>query len=477
MKKLILATILTTLFNPVNANMFVANEALRDEDYSLAKKELTKSAEIGNSEAQFKLGLMNVQGKGGGVDKIEAMAWFYLASQYEYPQAMDFAGQIYQGLPAAQQDKASAYADNLTKKYGKKVVKQTLYPLLTNEPVEAQVINQGSRLLRRGPLSYSGSNANAARNQAAINSAARNGQAALSGLVNHDSGVTYVLLTVGKDGKTRDEEILFSWPRERFDKASLDSAKKSKFKPARREGERVEENGIILPASFGISAASNLKDDYPHLHKQYRSLKKNSSDSLSANYQYACFLRGYENLLSDDEYEAFAPVLLSAAKKGHYLAQFDYAQYQIYQNDEAELGMPWLIKSAKSGLAKAEYKLGDILFHSPSPYIQQDLDKAEFWLEKAAKQNHLKAQQKLTQIRLSKEAIDEEFAEQAIEWLEEIEDENQATPDTYFLLAKAYLAIGDNSEAEDYIEEAIEEAEKLKWDTVEWKKFQSTLES
>ncbi|WP_111980281.1 SEL1-like repeat protein [Algibacillus agarilyticus] len=481
-KRVLIAAVLASITCVTQANMFTANKAIDEKDFKTALVELTKSAQVGNAQAQFKLGIMNFQGQAGKIDHAKAIAWFFLASEYEYPQALEFAEQLFQGLSQEEQDIAALQADELIKKYGKAAVNALYYPEVRNSPYKNQDINQAAKMLKRGRIHYSGAAAANARNQARIDSAIRNvrsNPSALTNLnktlVNPDSGRVVVQYDVDIDGRTRQPEILFSWPTGQFDAVSLDSVLNSKLKPALRAKQKVEQFGLVAKSRFGIHGIATLREGYPHLYKQFKSHRNRAAESAHAKYIYACFLRAYKPILDDPELEAFEPVLLEAAESGHALAQYDYAQYQIYENDDIDNGIEWLIKAAKTGLLNAEYRLGRILFQSPSPYLKQDLIKADYWLNKAAQRGHTNAQQKLVELRLMQGPLAPEFAEQAIEWLEEIE--NDKAPQVFYWLAKLHDAINDKSSAEDYIEEAIEAGQRYKWNIADWQAYKKALES
>ncbi|AWB67980.1 hypothetical protein C2869_16805 [Saccharobesus litoralis] len=483
MKKSVLAILAVLGLSQAHANMFAANQAINDKDFSKAKAELTKSAQVGNPEAQFKLGILNYQGLDGTVDKQQAMAWFFLASQYDYPQAINFAGEIFQSLDKSQQAKASKMAEEFVKQYGKTKINEQYFPYVSDSVLDDQVINKRSKINVKGKFYVNSDSRARSHNQAAIDRAIRSygsNPGAINNLsktmINPDSGRVEVVYDARRDGRVEDVEIIFSWPRGRFDKEFVKSIETSKLRPAKRKGKNVEQYGMFSHVNVYYQGTGGLREGYPHLFKQFKSLQKRAEESASAKYQYACFLRAYNDLFNDQELEAFEPVLREAAEAGQPNAQYDYALYQIYRNDDIEDGIEWLNKAAKHGLLQAEYRLGDILYQSPSPYVKQDIAKAQFWLGKAAERNHFKAQQKLAEIRFKQENVDKDFVKLAIDWLEEIEDENAADPNTYYLLAKAHELIGEKSQASDYIEEAIDEAKAAKWNTKAWLKYQSQLE-
>lgn len=459
-----------------SANMFKAHEAIADKDYQTATIELTKSAQIGQAEAQFNLGVIHLQGLAGKVDHKQAMAWFYLASEYKYPQAIELSAKIFQNLSKSEQQQALDIADDLATKYSKKTVSEQYYPQVDSRRIAAQKNDKRAKILKRGQMNYSSDSKARAHNQSVVNAAVRNynsgdrsGIASLNKkMIKSNSGRVEVIFDARADGRVQDTEVIFSWPKGRFENTFVAAIDNSKLKAAERDGQPVEQYGMFKHVNIYYNGASNLKKDYPHLYKALLSLQRSANKSAANKYKYACFLRAYNDLFDDQQLEAFQPVLLDAAEQGFALAQYDYGMYLIYRNDEVDAGLAWIVKAAKYGLLEAEYRLGDMLYQSPSPYLQQDISKAKYWLKKAANNSHSKAQQKLIEIHFANDSIDEDFARKAISWLEEIEDQNLASPQTYYLLAKAYYTTGNKYEALEYLDEAISVATDLKWKTDDW---------
>jgi TPR repeat protein len=406
MKKL--ATLLISLCClSVNANMFEANKALNEKDYTTALSELTKSAQIGNAEAQFKLGVMLYQGQAGKVDVNQAIAWLFLASEYEFPNAIQLASKTFQELSSEEQNNASKVADSLMAKFSKKQLELNIYPKIEDRPLKAQKFSKPAKISKRVEPRMTGLAArtqmkNISRYSTAVRDQRTNG-GAIANAVNNRSvfpaGLATARYDIGPDGKTNDVEIIFSWPRGVLDNIMIDYVERTEFTPAYRDEQAVSVYGRIHGLNTWSTTAGNLRDGYPAAYKRFRSVKRSAKDNINDKYTYACYLRGYKKMLSKSEYEPFAPLLLEAAEAGHTLAQYDYALHQMFQKRKLKEGLPWLIKAAKTGLVEAEYTLGDIFYQSPFPLIKQDSGKAKLWLEKAAKQGHEKAQEKLNKLK------------------------------------------------------------------------------
>lgn len=477
-KYAIISLALTVSFSS-QANLFKANNAIQNENYEVAISELNKSVRIGNAEAQFLLGVLHYQGKAGEIDKLNAVAWFFMAAEYNYPNALEYAKLAYSELSEDDKTKARALAAQYKNDYGINTLQQSLLPDVFDEPINEQRIQKSAKILKRGSLQYVRGSASA-RNQSAINALIRNGGSVRNlekMLVNDDTGIVIMQYDAAIDGTARDVEVLFSWPRGRFSPQSIKSMKNSVINPAKNSDGKTAQYGLIGQTRFGFRDSTNFKSDYPHQYNRFKKLKKQADDNLLAKYNYAGFLRAYGKYLPEKDYVAFDTVLLELAESGYPQAQYDYAQYQIYNNHELDLGLEWLIKAAKNGFLPAEYRLGDILLNSPSVYLKQDINKAKRWLKSAAVRGHINAQLKYMGIILEESDISEVEINQSLTWLDNIISEDQDTITTYYLLAKAYQLSGNKEQAIENISIAIDKANALKWDTDTWKSYKNTLET
>jgi len=70
-------------------------EAVQKEDYKTALRKWKPLAEAGNSDAQFGLGYMYLQGKGVVLNYKRAMNWFRLAAEQGDPDAQNNLGLMY----------------------------------------------------------------------------------------------------------------------------------------------------------------------------------------------------------------------------------------------------------------------------------------------------------------------------------------------------------------------------------------------
>ncbi|EWH08279.1 TonB family protein [Catenovulum agarivorans DS-2] len=470
-----------TLFTvlPAQASFVKAQEYLAEEDHKKALNAFLQSAKLGHADSQFNAAVIYFQGLSGEKDLIKSFSWMALANEYQFPNSETFAQEIYASIPAEQQEKAIEYATELVKNYGRQITEAKKLPKIEKSPIAAQVIVTPAEMVKRGQLTYSGTSSTIAKNEALIRAAIRNGNPDIfyKQVQNLDAGMVEVQFDVGTDGKAKDWDVLFSWPNNKFVEGTLNAIKESKYTPAKNEFTSVTQYGLTYHASFGQTGVNDFRQGYPHIYKTFRSVRRMANDgNPNAKHTYAKLLRAYKHILDKENYEDFEAVLKEAAELGQLDAQYDYAMLNIYVNRQAELGLPWLIKAAKAGHIQAQGRLGELLLEPPTAYIEQDLTKAKFWLELAANQNDFRAQQKYIEMELlNNNNQDKEFAKQALDWLEDIEDDGEPTPFTYFLLAKVNEILDDKGDAKDWMKDAIASAKQLGWATKDWQAYQESL--
>lgn len=387
------------------ADIFDARDALKSRNYTQAKVLLKPLAEIGNAEAQQALGLMYYQGKGMQADKIQAFSWMFLASEYDYGGAIQYANQIFNELPPESQDMAKSTATKLAKQYGKSVLAQSRYPEFSENGIEQQRLTKVAQELsrhelRKEDIQYTDrrartNNARVAQSADLISRLNRgyrhNAYDNLQKLeLEDESGLVIAQFDVDEHGEVLDPEVLFSWPVERFDDLILDSIKKGTFAPATRDEKSVPQYGIVAERRIGFSGKNIFRIKYPQKFRYFLRVRKQAleDDNPVAKYRLANMLRAYGDLIGTEQPVTFQMLLLELAEKGFVQAQLDYAEFLIYQSNEVSDGLNWLIEAAKSGHKNAYYRLGDVLANPPNEHIKQDRHKARFWLNLAQQHGH-----------------------------------------------------------------------------------------
>lgn len=454
-KPLILLWLMSFSISSV-ANMAKVRAALEDENYQVAKTELDQLSQIGNASAQFTLGLLHYQGKAGAIDKIAAYSWLKLAAEYNYPNASAYADVVYQELGAKEKQQASASFKTYEEKFGSIALLDNVFPMFTDQEIAAQRVTEPARELSRvelraDDLAYVDKLARATNERAkqsqAVNDrlgkfdegrtqirelsslvvgnsqeerAAKRAVIANSApfgpdvgdhgvrvannltLTNQESvsGLVIVKHDVDKGGNVMNPEVIFSFPAKQFDDAVLNSVSKSQFSPALQDDKKVEQHGVITVRRIGATGPNSYRTRYPLRYREFLKIKNKAlkTGDIKAKYRYANLLRAYEDIIAAEQPTSYPVLLKELSDEGVIEAQFDLAQYLIFEKGDFNMGLDWLVKAAKAGHVAAEYRLGDLLLNPPSPYLLEDKKKAAFWLDRASKKGFSEAERKLAML-------------------------------------------------------------------------------
>ena len=109
MNRIITTILLLALSTAVTANFYTGLEAYLQGDYKTAFIEFSKSAEQGNADAQYNLGLMYANGKGVPEDDREAVRWYRKAAEQGDAVAQYNLGAMYAKGEGVPEDYVKAY--------------------------------------------------------------------------------------------------------------------------------------------------------------------------------------------------------------------------------------------------------------------------------------------------------------------------------------------------------------------------------
>lgn len=73
---------------------------------------------------------------------MNAVAWFFMAAEYNYPNVIEYAQQAYSELNVDEQAKARELAGQYKKAYGLAQLQTVLLPSIFDEPIEDQKIKK-----------------------------------------------------------------------------------------------------------------------------------------------------------------------------------------------------------------------------------------------------------------------------------------------------------------------------------------------
>jgi TPR repeat protein len=391
-----------------NATIEQARNAIVDKNYQEAESLLTPLTVLGNAEAQFELGILAYKGYIDNGDKINAFSWLFLASEADFPNASVFAQKVFSELSTSDQELALNTAATLSKGIGKQRLKADIFPEIVQTPIQAQVIDKQASESYRFQLEpddiqlidrRAEANNKRVAQQAQLISRLNRGYRhnAFDNLkkieLEDEPGFVIVKHNVNQLGQAVDPEVIFSAPDDRFDELIIESILKSKYTPATRHGEAVEQFGVISTRRIGVSGKSIFHTEHPQRYKHFLRLRRQVTEGTDdvTMYRYATMLRAFGDLIVTDSPISYTDILKDLAEKGYVKAQYEYAEHLIFEKNDISQGTDWLLTLAQNGHVQAQYRLGELLLRPTSDTLVQSKEKAQFWLSLAAKQQHKKA--------------------------------------------------------------------------------------
>src|SRR5690606_20452454 len=111
------------------------------ERYAPAMTEFTQLSALGHSGAQFNLGAMHVLGQGVPKNNIEAYAWISLAAENGDATAISLRDRLWSRFNNADRTTAKERATHLQTLYSKKILQETLWPNLRENPLSTRLAN------------------------------------------------------------------------------------------------------------------------------------------------------------------------------------------------------------------------------------------------------------------------------------------------------------------------------------------------
>lgn len=409
MYKLVFCVLL--LITPIFS--YTAPNKLPQEQFSQVINQLEYLAQVGNPEAQYKLAHIYYLGKSGKPDKVAAFVWFFLASEYDYEDAKGYANSVFSELSDEQKIKAKSKAIELTAQFGEVALVKGKFPFLSDTKILQQSFSKDAEMYEEYVLRED--------NKLLVDKAARGRKAAveqraelisnlnkgyrhnardnLSKMGLEDaSGLVVIKHSVSEAGAPVQPEVIFSWPVGQYDLAIVNALNKSKFLPGITNGEEKTQHGLIYSKRIGKRGKNSFRTEYPNKYKYFLKMKKESSINNKSKYIYANLLRAYENIIGAKQPKTYQQLLEELSKDKFIVAQYDYAQYLIFEEKNIDKGLYWLIQAVKLGYTNAEYRLGEMLVNPPSEYLERDITKAKFWLARAAGKGHSRATETLSQL-------------------------------------------------------------------------------
>ncbi|WKE65821.1 TonB family protein [Gallaecimonas kandeliae] len=551
MRQWLLATSLLAAASPAFADFNDGLKAYLAKDYPKALAEFRASAQLGQPNAQFNLGVMYFNGEGVTRDPEEAYAWFAAAEDNGLAGADKAKLKALSQLGKGQLKAASNLAQQRLSLLGQTALEKTLLP-----EIRVTTDNPEAHPLKRRDPRYP---QNAARNM--------------------EMGFTKVIFDINEAGGVENARVVSAMPPQVFNKASLDAVSSWKYAPPKdKDGHpsRIQGAAVVLDyrlvgaqiddkafdkltdalaqkAQTGNPAAQfqlagilewqqNIdgwrfteiqgKEHYgaPELSAKPSSLKrpKGLPQGRDSGFKYRHWrfafrldekgkpvgIRQLDIHKQSAEDAGWNRELMEQIAKRHYHRPHDsdnqglyVLSYNVYRNSEEETVRPALppqqsardmvLKAAQGGLALAQYQVGSDLLYGRSCVVdrrkgldwltyaaqqgqveaqellgmelvkggetQRDWAKAKAWLEKAAAQGSWLAKRELARVLATADAASLRDPSRSLALAQEVVKDHE-DPNSYDVLADAWLAKGDKREARHYLEEALAEAKDRGWD-------------
>ncbi len=447
-----------------------------DKNYQAAQAAYTELSQVGNARAFYQLGVMHLDGLGVDKNRLKAILWFDLAADQNFSDAE----QVVQDLLAASSEQARPdilkLITHFRQQFGWQQVKQAYFPVikpqtLTDKIYFGESVNDKSGFYdSRAEALFENSIEHFPDevSQDAIEADFFSGRPEKMDFLNraYSAIVDY---EVAPDGSTRNLEITQEIGR--LHQQVVPNLKEFTTTPPQFNQTKAS---FISRAFIGLAGQTETfirkrqENIYIGLNRAVRRLRKD--DSLDSQYQLAMALTSFAWLAKDGEDPA--ALLLTAAEGGHPLAQYELGLNLYREQQDIGKAIYWIGEAAKAGVAKAEYRLANILL--TSPWVEKDEDKALFWLQSAIEKSHVAALLSASELSLLANNEKLHNVETAQAYLSQIPEDEQDNPQYEYLQAMVNVkkVPRELSKAVKHLRSAIDLAEDLNWDVSDW---QSTL--
>ncbi|MCU4677054.1 hypothetical protein N7931_15580 [Catenovulum sp. 2E275] len=463
-----------------------ADEYFINQDYAKAQQAYVDLSQVGNAKAFYQLGVMNLQGLGTTENMLKAVLWFDLAAEQNYADAKAVVADLLKLAAPQTQQNIQNLQQEFRKQHGWQAIQTLYFPIVkssitqdkiyfgqnknvtipaTFHDTKAYEINGVSVNQQTKPsVKYRGDlNPPLDRNQAEFFF----GRLSSSDLFMRDYSAV-VDYDIAPDGSVRN--LQFEQKIGRLHPHTVANLKEFNSPPPQFEQTKVSffnRSFIGLAGQTEQYVRNHREDVYAGLVRAAKKLKQDQS--AEGQFQYAMALTNF-NWLAQDKNE-LEHVLTKLAKQGHPLAQYELGIKLYREQKDINQAINWLGESAKSGIAKAEYRLGSILLNSP--WVEKDESKAVFWLTRATEQLHPAALLSLAELNLLSDNQELHNVESAHDYLAKIPTDLQTNPQFEYLQAMVNFkkVPRELNLAVNHIEKAIALGQDLNWDVSYWQQL------
>ncbi len=475
--KPLIAILFCAITLPVGANSIDAGDGyFQQQQYHLATTEYLAAAEIGNPRAYYQLGAIYYQGLGTDIDNFKALVWFSLAAEHYFENSAEIADKLFSGVAEKDKSAVSALVERFKQRYGKQQVNSQYYPELVLENLSNKVTfgEQGSlddsSLITDSDLNTDMGSFDDSQmdwfldegiDEVNLDSSAEQ--------LSHDEFFNrpYFLIAdydVGADGSIRNIQPFKALGNI---KGGLHDLSISQLAKPKFNNQNVH---FIHRSYLGFANLDRfeIRAQHPTLYSMIKrqASKLSKSDAPNDLYKRALLLMSFSWL--KQESGDIERLLKSAAEAGHNLAKYEYGLKLYREQSDLKQAIYWLSEASKQGISDAQYRLARVLLDSP--WVVHDEKKALFWLDSAAKKEHIFSLQKAAEIKLLAKDQQLHDIDGAISYLTKIEQQQLDNPQYQYLQAIAHNSMQPRklSNAVVHIRKAIELGENHGWDVRPW---------
>ncbi|MGJ8691659.1 MAG: tetratricopeptide repeat protein [Thalassotalea sp.] len=455
-------------------DIFKADQYLKDKQYQLAQAEYLTATKVGNPYACYQLATIYFKGLAGDKDIINAMLYFSLAAEYQFHDSQAIIDGMLNEIPLAERKDIIDILTNFKKTHGKESINSKYLPVIASENLADKVTFNGKPTLEivEEFQDYLDDQVYLDNTSGSFD---ENGEEESFGFENLIQTATKPYLIIdfdlAVDGSARN---ITTVQKVGFAKELIDSFVLFPLDQASIKEQKVEFIGRANLGAANYTKFTLLKENkslYSNIRRT--AIKYKEGTSLKDRYNYAMALLNFSWL---EQQKGEAALLLKAlAQDGHPGAMLEYGLKNYREQTDIPAAIYWIAQASKYGLARAEYRLGQLLL--TSHWVKTDEKKALFWFESAMEKDHEAAVLKAITIRLT--AADEQLRDvnKAISLLAKIADSHANNPEYYYLLALShrYRENRQYTEVVDNLRKAISMGQRQNWDVSDWQALLTQL--
>ncbi|MER2493730.1 TonB family protein [Catenovulum sediminis] len=420
-----------------------AETLFEQRNYEKARLAFESFAHHGNAKAQYYLGMMYYQGKGGIADIYKAYAWFSLAEKNGFRAAEEEIRRMRREIPSKR--KAKSVAESLAAEYSANALSRRIYP------------------------QYNGSFG--LKNKILLSEAEI--------LPANQSGWVLLIGDVSERGNLINLRVKESFPNKQLEKRAFDYANSLKFEPLVVDNEVLVRDQVLVKVEF----QTNNRDEHSIYLAQYSTYQRALISKAQNGNAEAQLLLAQLMSVGLLKYPSNAlnavPVYwyLQAAINGSAFAKFELYRHLkegIGCLPEAKKADYWLQRSAEQGHLSAVFmQLRSRYQQNPS---KNQLRRIVNTLESLVEQGHKNAHQLLALIYATSPYDDFYYPFKAGLMAKDGLYDDANHPDYYAILAASYLGQTSLDRAYEYFYQAIDYALKRDWPVINYVQLASQLE-